>query len=82
MRTKTGTVTSTKMQKTIVVTVETSHMHPKYKKRFTSSTKFYAHDEKGLAKLGDTVTVAETRPLSRLKRWTLVEDSIVSHTTK
>lgn len=77
MRTKTGIVTSTKMQKTIVVTVETAHTHPKYKKRYTSTTKFYAHDEKGLAKLGDTVTVAESRPLSRLKRWTLVEDSIV-----
>jgi small subunit ribosomal protein S17 len=78
MRTKTGTVTSTKMQKTIVVTVETSKTHPKYKKRYIVSTKFYAHDEKGLAKLGDTVTVSETRPLSRLKRWMLVEDSIVS----
>ncbi len=78
MRTKTGIVTSTKMQKTIVVTVETSHTHPKYKKRYTSSAKFYAHDEQGLAKLGDTVTVSESRPLSRLKRWTLVEDSIVA----
>lgn len=78
MRTKTGIVTSTKMQKTIVVTVETYHMHPKYKKRYKSSTKFYAHDEKGLAKLGDTVTVGETRPLSRLKRWSLIEDSIIT----
>ena len=78
MRTKTGIVTSTKMQKTIVVTVETSKTHPKYKKRFTSSAKFYAHDEKGLAKLGDIVTVSETRPLSALKRWVLIEDSIVS----
>jgi small subunit ribosomal protein S17 len=78
MRTKTGVVTSTKMQKTIVVTVETYKTHPKYKKRYKSSTKFYAHDENAKAKLGDTVTVAETRPLSRLKRWTLVEDSIVS----
>ena len=78
MRTQTGTVTSTKMQKTIVVSVETSKTHPKYKKRYVSTTKFYAHDENGLAKLGDTVTVAESRPLSALKRWTLVEDSIVS----
>ncbi len=78
MRTQTGTVTSTKMQKTIVVSVETSKTHPKYKKRYTSTTKFYAHDEKGLAKLGDTVTVSESRPLSALKRWTLVEDSIIS----
>lgn len=79
MRTKTGVVTSTKMQKTIVVTVETYKTHPKYKKRYKHSTKFYAHDEKGLAKLGDTVTVAETRPLSALKRWMLIEDSIVSN---
>ncbi len=78
MRTQTGTVTSTKMQKTIVVSVETSKTHPKYKKRYTSTTKFYAHDEKGLAKLGDTVTVSESRPLSALKRWTLIEDSIIS----
>lgn len=71
-------VTSTKMEKTIVVTVETYKTHPKYKKRYKSSAKFYAHDENGIAKLGDTVTVSETRPLSRLKRWMLVEDSIVS----
>lgn len=78
MRTKTGIVTSTKMQKTIVVTVDTYKTHPKYKKRYKSTVKFYAHDENGLAKLGDTVTVSETRPLSRLKRWMLVEDSIVT----
>ena len=78
MRTQTGTVTSTKMQKTIVVSVETSKTHPKYKKRYTSTTKFYVHDENSLAKLGDTVTVSESRPLSALKRWTLVEDSIIS----
>lgn len=51
MRTKTGIVTSTKMQKTIVVSVETSKTHPKYKKRYVSTSKFYAHDENGLAKL-------------------------------
>lgn len=78
MRTKTGVVTSTKMQKTIVVTIDTYKTHPKYQKRYKSSRKFYAHDENGLAKLGDTVTILETRPLSRMKRWTLVEDSIVS----
>ena len=50
MRTKTGIVTSTKMQKTIVVTVDTYKTHPKYKKRYKSSVKFYAHDENGLAK--------------------------------
>lgn len=78
MRTLTGTVTSTKMQKTIVVSVETYKTHPKYKKRYKSTSKFYAHDENSLAKLGDTVTVSETRPLSALKRWMLIEDSIVS----
>ena len=78
MRTKTGIVTSIKMQKTIVVSVQTTKLHPKYKKQYTSTTKFYAHDENSLAKLGDTVTVSETRPLSALKRWKLIEDSIVS----
>lgn len=82
MRTKTGIVTSTKMQKTIVITVDTYKTHPKYKKRYKSSVKFYAHDENGLAKLGDTVTISETRPLSRLKRWSLVEDSIISSSSK
>ena len=77
MHTKTGIVTSTKMQKTIVITVDTYKTHPKYKKRYKSSVKFYAHDENTLAKLGDTVTVVETRPLSRLKRWSLLEDSII-----
>ena len=77
MHTKTGIVTSTKMQKTIVITVDTYKTHPKNKKRYKSSVKFYAHDENSLAKLGDTVTVIETRPLSRLKRWSLLEDSII-----
>lgn len=76
MRTKTGVVTSTKMQKTIVVTIDTYKTHPKYQKRYKSSRKFYAHDEKGLAKLGDVVTISETRPLSATKRWMLMEDSI------
>lgn len=82
MRTKTGIVTSTKMQKTIVITVDSYKTHPKYKKRYKSSVKFYAHDENSLAKLGDTVTISETRPLSRLKRWSLIEDSIVSTSSK
>ncbi len=73
MRTKTGIVTSTKMQKTIVVKVETSKTHPKYKKRYHVSKKYYAHDENAAAKDGDKVTIVETRPLSRLKRWNLVE---------
>ena len=72
MRTKTGTVTSTKMDKTIVVTVDTYKTHPKYKKRYKVSAKFYAHDEANACKLGDTVTISETRPLSKLKRFTVV----------
>jgi small subunit ribosomal protein S17 len=78
MRTKTGIVTSTKMQKTIVVTVETYKTHPKYKKRYKSSGKFYAHDENGLAKLGDTSLYLRHDLFLALKRWALVEDSIVS----
>lgn len=72
MRTKTGTVTSTKMDKTIVVTVDTYKVHPKYKKRYKVSTKFYAHDENNTSVLGQTVTIEETRPLSKLKRWKVV----------
>ncbi len=71
MRTKTGTVTSIKMDKTIVVTVDTYKTHPKYKKRYKVSSKFYAHDENNVSLLGDKVTISECRPLSRMKRWTL-----------
>lgn len=69
MRTKTWVVVSTKMDKTIVVRVDAYKTHSKYKKRFKVSSKFYAHDEKALAKEGDLVTIVETRPLSKLKRW-------------
>ena len=71
MRSKKGIVTSDKMNKTRVVTVHSYKTHPKYKKRFRVSKKYYAHDENNTAKLGDEVTIYETRPLSRLKRWTL-----------
>jgi small subunit ribosomal protein S17 len=71
MRTKTGTVTSIKMDKTIVVTVDTYKTHPKYKKRYKVSSKFYAHDENNTSVLGDKVTINECRPLSKMKRWTL-----------
>ncbi|MFH1377186.1 MAG: 30S ribosomal protein S17 [Planctomycetota bacterium] len=66
-------VTSTKMQKTIVV--ETSHRvkHPKYKKFLSRSTKYYVHDEKNEARVGDIVRISETKPLSKLKRWRLIE---------
>jgi small subunit ribosomal protein S17 len=68
-----GNVVSTKMQKTIVVRVDRKFRHPIYKKVVTSSKKFYAHDEKNEARTGDTVRIEETRPLSKTKRWRLVE---------
>lgn len=71
MRTKKGTVTSSAMDKTIVVTVHTYKTHPKYKKRFRVSKKFYAHDPENKYQVGDQVTIYETRPLSKLKRWTV-----------
>lgn len=73
MRTKKGIVTSTQMNKTIVVSVHVYKSHPKYKKRYRVSTKFHAHDEKEVCQLGDTVVIKETRPISKLKRWELVE---------
>jgi small subunit ribosomal protein S17 len=68
-----GEVVSNKMTKTIVVRVERRFPHPKYKKIIKSYKKFYAHDEKSEAKVGDVVLIAEARPLSKLKRWKLVE---------
>lgn len=72
-KTKTGRVVSDKMQKTIVVAVERRIKHPLYGRVVKRTTKFYAHDEKRQAKVGDTVRIMEARPLSRLKRWRLVE---------
>ena len=68
-----GIVTSDKMSKSITVIVERKVMHPKYGKFVKRSSKFMAHDEKGDAHVGDTVRIAETRPMSKLKRWRLVE---------
>lgn len=70
---RTGVVTSNKMDKSIVVTVETKVMHPKYGKFVKYTKKFMAHDEKGECGIGDTVRIMETRPLSKLKRWRMVE---------
>ena len=70
---RTGEVLSNKMTKTIVVQVQRRFPHPKFKKVVTQFKKFYAHDEKGEAKPGDRVRIEETRPLSKLKRWRLVE---------
>jgi small subunit ribosomal protein S17 len=70
---KVGLVTSAKMAKTIVVKVTRMVKHRKYERVVRKSSKFYAHDESGLAQAGDTVRIVETRPLSKLKRWRLVE---------
>ncbi len=66
-----GTVTSDKPDKSIVVTIVTHKSHPIYKKRYISSQKVMAHDEKNEAKIGDKVLIAETRPLSSSKRYRL-----------
>lgn len=68
-----GEVISSRMAKTIVVRVERRFPHPKFKKVVTQFNKFYAHDEKNEAKPGDKVRIQECRPLSRTKRWRLVE---------
>jgi small subunit ribosomal protein S17 len=68
-----GLVVSDKMDKTIVVMEELMILHPIYKKRMKKSNKFKAHDENNVAKTGDKVKIMETRPLSKDKRWRLVE---------
>ena len=70
---RTGTVVSDKMNKTVVVAVERRTAHPVYGKRITHTTKFHAHDEENQAREGDTVRIMETRPLSKTKRWRVVE---------
>ena len=72
MRTKTWVVVSTKMDKTVVVQVDSYKIQPKYKKKYKISAKFYAHDENNICKEGETVTIKETRPLSKLKTWELI----------
>lgn len=71
-KTRQGVVVSNKMDKTIVVAVYTKVKHPIYKKTMNQTTKFKAHDENNECSIGDTVEIAETRPLSRDKRWRLV----------
>ncbi len=69
-----GTVVSAgRMEKTVVVEVVTLKAHPVYKKRFRRTRRYYAHDEENQCGAGDVVRIAETRPLSRLKRWRLLE---------
>ncbi len=70
---RTGLVVSNKMDKTITVTVERKVKHPIYGKFTKKHTKFHAHDETNDCNIGDTVKIMETRPLSKLKRWRLVE---------
>ncbi|HUL44920.1 MAG TPA: 30S ribosomal protein S17 [Bacteroidota bacterium] len=68
-----GKVVSNKMQKSIVVAIERRVAHPIYKKYFTRTSKLMVHDEKQEAGIGDIVRIMETRPLSKLKRWRLME---------
>ena len=71
-----GTVVSDKMDKTVVVRVDRTVVHPKYLKRYTVSKRYKAHDEANTAKTGDEVTIEETRPLSKGKRWRLVNKAV------
>lgn len=73
IKTKIGKVVSDSMEKSIVVKVEYLVSHPLYKKRIKKSTKFMAHDEKDTCRIGDKVKIAETRPLSKRKRWRVTE---------
>ena len=72
-KTRVGTVVSDKMDKTVVVAVESIYRHPKYKKVVRSTRKFKAHDEKNECEIGDVVKMMETRPLSKEKRWRIIE---------
>ncbi len=72
-KTRIGVVSSNKMDKTITVNVERKVKHPLYGKFVKKTTKFHAHDEKNECSIGDTVRIMETRPLSKTKRWRLVE---------
>jgi small subunit ribosomal protein S17 len=71
--TKVGEVVSTKMNKTIVVKVEMKKAHPLYRRVINSSKRFHVHDEENKALLGDVVRIEETRPMSKLKRWRLLD---------
>jgi small subunit ribosomal protein S17 len=72
-KTRTGTVVSDKMNKTVVVRVERRYSHPLYGKQVTRSKKYHAHDENNDCHVGDVVRIVETRPLSKLKRWRVAE---------
>jgi small subunit ribosomal protein S17 len=70
---KVGRVVSTQMDKTIVVVVESLKKHRIYKRTYKQTKRFYAHDEQNTCQIGDTVRIEESRPLSKLKRWALIE---------
>ena len=72
-KTHAGTVVSDKMQKTVVVSVERTIKHPRYGKVMKRAKKFYAHNDNDTLKVGDKVIIRETRPLSKIKRWRVVE---------
>lgn len=72
-KTRVGQVVSDKMNKTVVVRIERRYAHPLYGKQVTRSKKYHAHDENNEFHVGDTVRIEETRPLSKLKRWRVVE---------
>jgi small subunit ribosomal protein S17 len=72
-KTRIGTVVSNKMSKSIIVSIERHVAHPLYKKYFKKTTNLMAHDEKNECKIGDTVKIMEIRPLSKRKKWRLVE---------
>lgn len=73
IKTKNGIVVSDSMEKSVVIKVEYLVSHPLYKKRIKKSSKFMAHDEKNVCSIGDKVKIAETRPLSKRKRWRVIE---------
>jgi small subunit ribosomal protein S17 len=72
-KTRVGTVVSNKMDKTVIVAVARRVAHPLYSKQLARTKKYYVHDEENAAREGDVVKIAETRPLSKLKRWRIVE---------
>ena len=83
MRIKKGIVTGDKMNKTRVVTVHDYKMNTKYHKKFRVSSKYYAHDPENQYKIGDEITIYETKPLSKLKRWTVIKpEALTSESNK
>jgi small subunit ribosomal protein S17 len=72
-KTREGTVTSNGMDKTAVVTISSRKAHPRYRKTMARTTRLYVHDEENTLNVGDRVRVGETRPLSKLKRWRIIE---------